>query len=187
MGKTLDDKLIAIHQLPESDIVRLCKEYLYYCSIRLGYSSKEALELDYSQIESELKIYISELVAKKEPTVIYRSQLKAVSLINRLNGNPYLKEADIAERIFRLTISAANLEQKSTEDFDYLGYYDFVRKRWDDAERFLKEYRKNEEIMQETVDNARMSENSTVVSKLKHINWDNTQLQDRVDEGTKDE
>lgn len=187
MGKTLDDKLIAIHQLPESDIVRLCKEYLYYSYIRLGYRSKEALERDYSQIESELKTYISELVAKKEPRVIYGSQLKAVSLINRLNGNPYLKDADIAERIFRLTISAANLGQQSTEDFDDLGYYDFVRKRWDDAERFLKEYGKNEEIMQETVDNAIMSENSTVVSKLKHMNWDNIQLQDRADEGTKDE
>lgn len=187
MGKTLDDKLIAINQLSENDIVHLCKEYLYYCSTRLGYQSKETLELDYSQIESELKSYISALVTKKEPTVIYRSQLKAVSLINQLNGNPYLKEADIAEKIFRLTISAAHLEQQSTEDFDYLGYYDFMRKRCDDAEQFLKEYKKNEEIMEETVDNARMSENDMVALKLKHMDWDNIQLQDRVDEGTKDE
>lgn len=140
--ESADSRLpISIEPLSVDEILQLCHGYIYYRSYQLGIEKK--LSEIFHLIDKKLETYIFELDKKKEPEILALSQLKAVNLIKELNGSSYLKDSELAELVFRLSITIDNRPPNST-DFDYDKWY-FDKSEEQHQAYLTKEYFKNKE------------------------------------------
>ena len=80
----------------------------------------------------------------KIPDILSLSQLKAINLVKKHNGSPYLQDSELAEAVFRFTITMDN-PPPNIEDFNYEKWLFDKTKSNQDA-NITKEYYKNKEI-----------------------------------------
>lgn len=155
---------ISIEPLSVDEILQLCHGYIYYRSYQLGIE-KKLCEI-FHLIDEKLETYILELDKKKEPEILALSQLKAINLIKELNGSSFLKDSELAEIVFRLSITIDNRTPNST-DFDYDKWYLDMREEQFQAYS-TKEYFKNKEknMAGETSDRFEDTEISRILNQL---------------------
>lgn len=155
---------ISIEPLSVDEILQLCHGYIYYRSYQLGIEKKLCGIFDL--IDEKLKAYILELDKKKEPEILALSQLKAVNLVKELNGSSYLKDSELAELVFQLSITIDKRPPNST-DFDYDKWYLDLREEQFQAYS-TKEYFKNKEkdIAGEICDRFEDTEISRMLNQL---------------------
>lgn len=155
---------INVNPLSVNEIMQLCHGYIYYRGYQLGIEKK--IDELFSLIDDELNAFILELYNSNSPNILALSQLKAINLVKKANGFPYLNDSELAEVLFQLTITTENPPPNIT-DFDY--------ERWllDKNERdqnvsLTKEYFKNKEIHTdiENFDNFEESEMSRMLINL---------------------
>ncbi len=94
------------------------------------------------------------------------SQLKAINLVKKTNGFPYLNDSELAEVLFQLTITTEN-PPPNISDFDYDRWLLDKNER-DQNVSLTKEYFKNKENHTdiENVDNFEGSEISRMLMNL---------------------
>lgn len=155
---------ITVEPLSVNEIIQLCHGYIYYRGFQLGIEQK--VDELFSMIVDELKAFIIELYDSKNPNILALSQLKAINLVKKTNGFPYLNDSELAEALFRLTITNEN-PPPNISDFDYEGWW--IDKKERDQNVFLtKEYFKNKENHTdiENLDNFEESEISRMLMNL---------------------
>lgn len=163
--KSADSQIpISIEPLSVDEILQLCHGYIYYRSYQLGIE-KKLCEIFYL-IDEKLKTYIFELDKEKEPEILALSQLKAINLVKELNGSSYLKDSELAELVFRLSITV-DKRPSNGADFDYDKW--FLDMREEQFQAYLtKEYFKNKEkdVFGETNDRFENTEISRILNQL---------------------
>ena len=163
--KSADSKLpVSIEPLSVDEILQLCHGYIYYRSYQLGIENQ--LNRIFELIDEKLKAFIIELNEKKEAEILALSQLKAINLIKEVNGSPYLKDSELAELVFRLSITIDNRPPNSI-DFDYDKWYLDMKEEQFQAYS-TKEYFKNKEkdTAGETSDKFEDTEISRMLNQL---------------------
>ncbi len=135
-------KAIRIKKLSEEEIRSLCYEFLYYRANEINIS--DTIEQVISVIDLELRQYIHDLYERDEQAILHMCQLKVISLVKQYLGEEYLTDAQIAEAIFKMSVSAKEITG-NLEDFDYTAYFSYRKRRGEIASE-TKEYYNNLEI-----------------------------------------
>ena len=159
---------ISIEPLSVDEILKLCHGYIYYRSYQLRIE-KKLCEI-FRLIDKKLETYILELDKKKEPEILALSQLKAINLVKELNGSSYLKDSELAELVFRLSITVDNQPSVNSADFDYDKWYLDMREKQLQA-YLTKEYFKNKEknVVAENIDRF---EDTKISGMLNQLNFE---------------
>lgn len=180
--KSADPNLpISIEPLSVDEILQLCHGYIYYRGYQLGIEKK--LYEIFDLIDKKLEAYILELDKRKEPEILAFSQLKALNLVKELNGSSYLKDSELAELVFRLSITIDNRLSVNSTDFDYDKWYLDTREKQLQA-YLTKEYFKNKEknIIDENIDRF---EDTEISRMLNQLNFEGNLVNGKEDEDKK--
>ena len=136
------DLTINVKPLSVEEIMQLCHGYVYYRAYQLGIEKK--IDELFSLIDHELKEFIVDLNNANRPDILSLSQLKAINLVKKYSGSPYLQDYELAEAIFQRTITIDN-PPPNIKDFNYDKWLDDQTER-NQIASLTKEYYKNKEM-----------------------------------------
>lgn len=159
---------IDIEPLSVDEIFQLCHSYLYYRAFQLGID--QIIEKVFSYIDEELLDFIKNLYNLKRPDILFLSQMKALNLVKKYNGDDYLSDEEFAEALFEMTITNRRLPS-GHKDIDYdLWMIDDNERRQISVD--TKEFFKNKEkIIDSKIQG--FYEDSEMSSMLSNLGFDN--------------
>ena len=137
---------ITIGQLSVEEIMQLCHGYIHYRGYQLGIEQK--LDQVFTFIDDELRQFIRDLLEKNIPNILSLSQLKVLNLVKKYNGTPYLKDSELGEEIFQLTVTLDH-PSPHIQDFNYDNWLLDITERNKNVS-LTKEYLKNKEMHKES-------------------------------------
>ena len=137
---------ISVEQLSVEEIMRLCRGYVYYRGYQLGIEKK--IDELFTLIDDELRAFVLDLYNANRPDILSLSQLKAINLVKKYNGSPYLQDSELAEAVFQLTITIDN-PPPNIKDFNYDKWL-LDKIEINQAAKLTKEYYKNKEMRSNT-------------------------------------
>lgn len=155
---------IKVESLSVNEIMQLCHGYICYRGFQLGIERK--IDELFSMVVDELNSFILDLCKSKNPNILALSQLKAINLVKKTIGFSYLTDSELAEFLFKLTITTEN-PPPNISDFDYDRWWMDKKEREQNACR-TKEFFKNKENHTdiENLDNFEESEISRMLMNL---------------------
>lgn len=137
---------ITIGQLSVEEIMQLCHGYIHYRGYQLGVEQK--IDQMFKLIADELRQFVCDLLERNISDVLFLSQLKALNLVKKYSGTPYLKDSELAEVIFQLTVTL-DTPPAHILDFNYDNWFRDKTER-NKSVSLTKEYYKNREMFTDT-------------------------------------
>ena len=137
---------IKIMPLSGDEIEQMCYGYIYYRRTQLGIEEKidEVLEM----ITPELREFIKDLLDQGNPNILHLSLLKAINLIKKWSGDEYLHDSDLAEMLFKLTVTFP-APPRTSKNFNFKEWFVDKTEKGNNLS-LTKEYYDNKEKRKET-------------------------------------